>query len=345
MLRYMAKVLVTGGAGYIGSQVAHVLAARGADVIVVDDLSRGHRHNVEPHRLRVRSLADTRFLIEIMEEERFDAVIHFAAYAYVGESAEKPELYFRNNVAGTISLLEAMSRTNLSCLVFSSTCAVYGEPSIVPIEEDSPFAPLSPYGESKVIVEKILGWMDQRRGVRSIKLRYFNACGADPESGHGEEHDPETHLIPLLLRAARSGQPVTIFGDDYSTPDGTCIRDYIHISDLAEAHIVAMQWLLAGGASDAFNVGTGRGYSVLEVLRSVEEVTGCKVPYQIGPRRPGDAPILLANADKIRKVLGWAARYTEIRDIVETAWQFEQKVQADPTRSKIQSAASEKSRA
>jgi UDP-glucose-4-epimerase GalE len=322
----MVKILVTGGAGYIGSHVVRVLLSRGIDVAVVDDLTRGHRHNVEPRRLHVRSLSDTEFLVALMEKERFDAVIHFAAYAYVGESAEKPELYFRNNIAGTISLLDAMVRANLRRLVFSSTCAVYGEPAVVPISEDTPFAPLNPYGESKVAVEKMLGWLDRYRDLRSISLRYFNACGADPDGAHGEEHDPETHLIPLLLRA-EAARPVTIFGDDYNTPDGTCIRDYIHVMDLAEAHVMAVQSLLDGGASNAFNVGTGRGYSVREVLRGVEQVTGRPVPHKIGPRRPGDAPILVAATAKIRKVLGWEPRYTEIREMVSTAWQFERELQ------------------
>ncbi len=321
----MAKVLVTGGAGYIGSHVVHALLSRGVDVAVVDDLSRGHRHNVDSRRLHVRPLADTQFLTGLMTEERFDAVIHFAAYAYVGESTSKPELYFRNNVAGTISLLDAMSRASLRRLVFSSSCAVYGQPATVPIAEDTPFAPLSPYGESKALVEKMLGWLDQCSGLRSVSLRYFNACGADSEAGLGEEHDPETHLIPLLLRAAVTGNPMTVFGDDFATPDGTCVRDYIHVVDLAAAHVLALQSLLGGGASDAFNVGTGTGYSVLEVLRSVEEVVGKRVPYVIGPRRAGDAPVLVANAAKIQKVLGWTAKHTNIRDIVSTAWEFERR--------------------
>jgi UDP-glucose 4-epimerase len=323
----MPKILVTGGAGYIGSHVVHVLLSRGIEAVVVDDLSRGYRHNVEPHRLHVRSLADTEFLTRLMLEEQFDAVIHFAAYAYVGESSEKPELYFRNNIAGTISLLEAMIRANLRRLVFSSTCAVYGEPAIVPIPENTPFAPLNPYGESKVAVEKMLGWLDRCRDLRSISLRYFNACGADPQSGCGEEHDPETHLIPLLLRAANGGQPITIFGVDYDTADGTCIRDYIHVLDLAEAHVMAVENLIEGGASDVFNVGTGRGYSVREVLKSVEDVTGRRVAHRIGPRRPGDAPVLVANNQKIRRVLGWTPRYNDIHDIVATAWQFECELQ------------------
>ena len=321
----MAKVLVTGGAGYIGSTTAHLLARHGHAVLAVDDLSRGHEHNVAGlpfHRLH---LSDTQQLATLMTNERVEAVIHFAAYIAVGESTQKPELYFSNNVGGTVSLLSAMVAAGVRRLVFSSTAAVYGMPEEVPIREDSPFAPVNPYGESKVMVEKILGWMDQFRGLRSIALRYFNACGADPESGLGEEHDPETHLIPLLLRAIATGEPVTIYGDDYSTPDGTCIRDYIHVADLAVAHQAALEKLLAGGASDAFNVGTGRGHSVMEVVEAVEKAIGKKVPRKIGPRREGDPPALVANSDKLKRTLGWKPKFTELADIVETAWLFEKK--------------------
>ena len=319
----MPKILVTGGAGYIGSITAHLLARRGYNVVAVDDLSRGHRHNVGRLPFHKLNLADTAALADLLAREAVDAVIHFAAYIAVGESTQKPELYFSNNVAGTLSLLTAMAQSNVKRLVFSSTAAVYGTPQIVPIPEDSPFAPVSPYGESKVMVEKILGWLDPYRGLRSIKLRYFNACGSDPESGLGEEHDPETHLIPLLIRAVLTETPIAIYGDDYETPDGTCIRDYIHVADLAEAHLLALEKLLAGGASDAFNVGTGMGHSVMEVLRAVEEVTGRTVPYQIGPRRAGDAPTLVANSDKLKRALGWKPRFPELSDIVTTAWQFE----------------------
>ncbi|MFN3325083.1 MAG: UDP-glucose 4-epimerase GalE [Bryobacteraceae bacterium] len=328
----MAKILVTGGAGYIGSHTAHLLLRRGHDVIVVDDLSRGYAHNVDPNRLRRIALAETGALRALMTREQFDAVVHFAAYIAVGESTQKPELYFSNNVGGSLSLLTAMQECGIDSLVFSSTAAVYGTPESVPITEDMPFAPVSPYGESKAMVEKILGWMDQYRGLRSIALRYFNACGAAPEGRLGEEHDPETHLIPLLLRAVQTGAPVKIFGDDYDTPDGTCIRDYIHVSDLAEAHILALEALIEGCPSNAFNVGTGTGHSVFEVLRAVEDVTGQKVPYEIAPRRAGDASVLVANADKLRRTLGWSPRFTGLRDIVRTAWQFEQHRTARPAK-------------
>jgi UDP-glucose 4-epimerase len=321
----MPKVLVTGGAGYIGSVTAHLLKRRGYSVVVVDDLSRGYLHNVQGLQFHKLPMLETAALADLLSRERVDAVIHFAAHSMVGESIQKPELYFLNNDGGTASLFSAMIQANVKRLVFSSTAAVYGTPAKVPIPEDLPFDPVNPYGESKVLVEKMLKWMDRGPGLRSIALRYFNACGADPESGLGEEHEPETHLIPLLMRAVVSQKAMTIFGDDYATPDGTCIRDYIHVADLAEAHLVAIEKLLAGGASDVFNVGTGAGQSVLEVMRAVEQVTGRKVPHEMGPRREGDPAILVANSDKLRRTLGWKPKFTEIKDVVATAWQFEQK--------------------
>lgn len=318
------SILVTGGAGYIGSHTVHLLLKRGYDVWVVDDLSRGYAHNVDPARLHTIRLSDTEGLCRVFEQHRCEAVIHFAAYIAVGESMQVPELYFSNNVGGSVSLLTAMQRSGVKHIVFSSTAAVYGIPASSPISEDSPYAPVNPYGESKVMVEKILGWFDQIHRIRSICLRYFNASGAEPDGGIGEEHDPETHLIPLLFRAILTGEPVTIFGDDYPTPDGTCIRDYIHVGDLAEAHILAVESLLAGGPSERFNVGTGSGHSVREVVAAVEEVTGRKVPRVVGPRREGDPPALVANSDKLQEKLGWKPRYTDLRDIVRTAWTFEQ---------------------
>jgi UDP-glucose-4-epimerase GalE len=321
----MSKILVTGGAGYIGSTTARVLQRRGFDVIVVDDLSRGHRHNVRDVPFHRLSTSDTRALSALLVSERVDAVIHFAAYISVGESTAKPELYFSNNTSGSVSLFSAMIEADVKRLVFSSTAAVYGTPSVIPVPEEHPFAPVNPYGESKVMVEKILGWLDQLRGLRAIVLRYFNACGADPESNLGEEHEPETHLIPLVFRAIESGLPVKIFGGDYETPDGTCIRDYIHVSDLADAHVLAVEKLLAGGSSDVFNVGTGTGHSVMEVVRAAEEVTGRPAPLEIGPRREGDPPVLVANSAKLRRTLGWKPRYPDLKDMVATAWQFDRK--------------------
>ena len=268
-------------------------------------------------------------LADLLVREQVDAVVHFAAYISVGESTEKPALYFANNSGGTLSLLNAMAQARVKHLVFSSTAAVYGTPALVPIPEDAPFAPVSPYGESKVMVERVLAWLGRYSEFRSITLRYFNACGADPESELGEEHDPETHLIPLLLKAVASGKPITIFGDDYDTPDGTCVRDYIHVADLAEAHVLALENLLQGGGSDAFNVGTGTGHSVKEVVRAVEEVTGRPVPFAMGPRRAGDPAVLVANSDKLKRVLGWTPRFVELKDIVRTAWEFEKKLLPD----------------
>ena len=316
----MPKILVTGGAGYIGSVTSYLLRQRGFDVLVADDLSRGHRHNVPPELLRVVHLQETSALAPLLEG--VDAVVHFAAFIAVGESAREPELYFSNNVGGTLSLLAAMARAGVRRLVFSSTAAVYGNPQKNPIPEDAPFAPVSPYGESKVIVERMLRQLDEFRGLRSVSLRYFNACGALPEAGLGEQHEPETHLIPLLLRAIDSGQPMQIFGDDYPTPDGTCIRDYIHVADLAEAHAAALDHLLRGGASDAFNVGTGRGHTVREVLRTVEQATGRKVPYAIAPRRAGDPAELVADSAKLRAALGWKPLRSDLRQIVGDAWAF-----------------------
>jgi UDP-glucose-4-epimerase GalE len=320
----MTKILVTGGAGYIGSHTVHLLRKRGFDVFVIDDLSRGHEHNVEPGRFQRLNLLETDALTDVLSREKFEAVIHFAAYIAVGESTQKPELYFTNNVSGSISLFTAMDRAGVNKLVFSSTAAVYGTPEQVPIMEGLPYAPLSPYGDSKVMVEKILGWLDEYKGVRSVCLRYFNACGAEPGSGLGEEHEPETHLIPLLFRAIETGKPVTVFGEDYPTPDGTCVRDYVHVSDLAEAHIAAVESLLKGGPSNKFNAGTGEGKSVREVMQAVEEVVGKKIPFVVGPRRAGDPPSLVANSDRLQQTLGWKPKYTHLRDIVRTAWDFHQ---------------------
>ena len=265
----MPKILVTGGAGYIGSITAHLLLRRGHEVVVIDDLSRGHRENVPAERLHVARLQDTGAVTELLAG--VDAVVHFAAFIAVGESTREPEMYFSNNVGGSLSLFEAMARAGVHRLVFSSTAAVYGDPERVPIPETARIAPVSPYGESKAMVEKVLGELDRYRGLRSVALRYFNACGAEPEAGLGEAHDPETHLIPLLFRAAMTGEPIQVFGDDYPTPDGTCTRDYIHVGDLAEAHIAALEHLMAGGGSGAFNVGTGKGQTVMEVLRAVKK--------------------------------------------------------------------------
>jgi UDP-glucose 4-epimerase len=319
------KILVTGGAGYIGSHTARLLLQQGYDVAVVDDLSRGYRHNVPAGRLFQLNLNETNALAELMRQTACEAVVHFAAFMAVGESMREPERYFANNVGGSLSLLTAMLRTGVKHVVFSSTAAVYGNPHAIPILETFPIQPVNPYGESKVMVETMLRWFDEIHHLTSIPLRYFNAAGADPEGRLGEEHEPETHLIPLVLQAAMTGNPVTIFGNDYDTPDGTCVRDYVHVDDLAQAHILAVEHLLAGGASDQFNVGTGTGHTVLELIRAAEEVTGKKVPYVMGPRREGDPASLVASSGKLRSKLGWNPKYTDLRTIVEHAWNFAQK--------------------
>ena len=314
--------MVTGGAGYIGSHTVRLLLEQGYDVAVVDDLSKGYRHNVPPDRLFQLNLRETSALTELIRQTRPAAVIHFAAFIAVGESMREPARYFSNNVCGSLSLLDAMVRNGVRHMVFSSTAAVYGNPDASPIEETFPIRPVNAYGESKVMVERLLHWFDEVHHLTSVCLRYFNASGADPEGRLGEEHEPETHLIPLILRAVKTGEPITVFGDDYPTPDGTCIRDYIHVNDLAQAHILAVEHLLNGGASDQFNVGTGTGRSVLEMIHAVEEVTGRKVPYVFGPRREGDPPALVAASEKLRTRLGWTPRYTDLRTIVDHAWKF-----------------------
>ncbi len=318
----MAQILVTGGAGYIGSHTRHSLEQRGHSVVVVDNLSRGYREAVPESILRVLDTRQKGKIVTLLKEERIEAVIHFAAYISVGESTRFPELYFGNNVGGSLALFEAMLEAGVKKLVFSSTAAAYGIPKRVPIAEDETIAPINPYGESKVMVETILEWLDRYREFRSIRLRYFNACGAEPAAGLGERHDPETHLIPLILKAVQTDRPVTLFGDDYPTPDGTCIRDYIHVSDLAEAHIYAVERLLNGGASDVFNVGTGLGHSVKEVLAAVEKVTGRQVPFTMGPRREGDPPSLVADSTKLQETLGWKPTRASLEQIVSDAWQF-----------------------
>lgn len=316
------KILVTGGAGYIGSHTVHLLLQQGHDVTVVDNLSKGYRHNVPKERLHVLDVAETAALADLLRRKQCDAVIHFAAFIAVGESMREPERYFANNTGGSLSLLTAMVQAGVKRVVFSSTAAVYGNPAGSPILETFPIQAVSPYGESKVMVETLLGWFDAIHNVRSVALRYFNASGADPEGRLGEEHNPETHLIPLLFRAVITGQPVTVFGDDYDTSDGTCIRDYIHVNDLAQAHILAVEHMMAGGASEAFNVGTGTGHSVMEVIRAVEEVTGKRVPYVMGARREGDPPRLVASPGRLRERLGWNPAYPNLVQIVEHAWRF-----------------------
>jgi UDP-glucose 4-epimerase len=312
------KVFVTGGAGYIGSVAAEQLLDAGHQVVVFDNLSRGHRAAVDERAAFVAGdLRKPREILRAMREARPDAVMHFAAFALVGESMEKPELYFENNVLGGLHLAEAMRRTGVRKIIFSSTCATYGVPARVPMPEDLPQRPSNPYGESKLIFEQMLGWYERLHGIRAVFLRYFNAAGATAR--FGEDHEPESHLIPNVLRVPLGRRErVQVFGDDYETPDGTCVRDYIHIVDLAQAHILALERDVSG----AFNLGNGSGYSVKEVVEAARAVTGHPIPVETRPRRPGDPPRLVAAADKARKVLGWKPRYPQIETILRHAWDW-----------------------
>jgi UDP-glucose 4-epimerase len=316
-------VLITGGAGYIGSHALRELRRAGLPCVVLDNLSRGHRELATDAEVVVGDIADTVLVRQVIAEHRVSAVMHFAAYAYVGESAAEPLTYYANNVAGTIGLLNAMCGSDVRRLVFSSTCATYGVPEAVPIGEDHPQRPINPYGASKLMVERMLQDADRAYGLRSVVLRYFNAAGADPSGTIGEWHEPETHLIPLALQVA-AGQraAVDVFGTDYPTADGTCVRDYIHVTDLAQAHVLGLRHLDGGGASDVFNLGNGNGFSVRQVLETVERVTRRRVPSRTAPRRPGDPPTLVGSAAKARRVLGWTPRFAALEAIVETAWNW-----------------------
>ena len=318
------NVLVAGGAGYIGSHAVKQLIEAGHRVVVADNLFRGHRRAVHPSaEFYGPPLADTRRLAEILARHEIDCVMHFAALAYVGESVRDPLAYYDNNTAGTVSLLRAMRQSGVQKMVFSSTCATYGEPAEVPIVETMPQEPISPYGWSKWCVERVLrDYAAAEPRFAFASLRYFNVAGAAADGSLGEEHDPETHLIPVLLLAALGRrEPVTVFGTDYPTPDGTCIRDYIHVEDLSAAHILVMEALRPGEAR-FYNLGIGRGYSVNEVIESARRVTGREIPLVYGPRRAGDPAVLYADAGKIRRELGWTPRYTELDPIVATAWNW-----------------------
>ena len=322
----MRRVLVTGGAGYIGSHACKQLALNGIEPVVFDNLSRGHRDAVKWGPLVVGDLHDTTFLLETMKTYRPDAVMHFAALAYVGESVEHPNRYYTNNVAGTLSLLNAMKLADIRHFVLSSTCAVYGEPSALPISEETPRNPVSPYGRSKFFIEEMLDDYATAQGLNYVALRYYNACGADEEGEAGERHDPETHLIPRALMAADGTlSHLDIYGADYDTPDGTCIRDYIHVSDLAEAHYLALNYLSENTSRTAFNLGVGQGHSIYQVLDAIERVTGRAVPRQIKPRRAGDPSALYADPRKAAQGLRFAASRSSIENIVRTAWDFMQR--------------------
>jgi UDP-glucose 4-epimerase len=314
------RVLVTGGAGYIGSVVAERLLQEGHETTVVDDLSEGHRSAVpDGARFVEADLRDRAALSRALSGGSFDAILHLAASCLVGESMQDPGKYFENNVAAGVNLLEVALPLGADRIVFSSTAATYGDPGISPIPEGSPTDPTNPYGESKLQFERVLAWYGRVRGLRWIALRYFNAAGASEE--RGEDHEPETHLIPLVLRAAVDGTEVPIFGDDYPTPDGTCVRDYIHILDLADAHLDALR-AMERGASGPFNLGNGAGYSVREVIRIAEEVTGRPIRARVVGRRPGDPPTLVASSERARRILGWSPRRGDLREIVASAWRW-----------------------
>ncbi len=324
-----STILVTGGAGYIGSHAVLALKNAGYDVIVLDNLSYGHREIVEEVlqvELIVGDTSDRALVDQLFTTHNIAAVMHFAAYIAVGESVTDPGKYYRNNVAGTLTLLEAMVAASIKKFVFSSTCALYGIPKTVPLVEDHPQDPISPYATSKWMVERILSDFDQAYDLKSVCFRYFNAAGADPTGLLGEDHEPETHLIPLVLFAALGKQEsVSIFGTDYPTRDGTCLRDYIHVNDLAQAHVLGLEYLLKAGESDVFNLGNGSGFSVREVIETAKEVTGKEIKIVERDRRPGDPPALVGSSDKAKKVLGWNPQYPNINDILAHAWQWHQK--------------------
>jgi UDP-glucose-4-epimerase GalE len=314
------SVLVTGGAGYIGSHACKILARAGYRPVVFDNLSRGHREAVRWGPLVEGDLADRGRLTAALVEHRVSAVMHFAAYAYVGESVADPAMYYRNNLGGTLSLLDAMREAGVDKIVFSSTCATYGTPDSVPIRETTPQLPVNPYGETKLAIERALRWYGEAYGLRSVSLRYFNAAGADPDGEIGELHEPETHLVPLVLQTALGQRAqIDIYGTDYPTPDGTAIRDYIHVQDLAEAHLRALEHLAGGGESAALNLGTGCGHSVREVVRGAESVSGRPIACRDTARRPGDSPALVADPSLAAELLGWRARVSDLETILRTA--------------------------
>jgi len=317
------KVLVTGGAGYIGSHMVKVLLEKGHEVVVVDSLERGFRDAIDERAKFVEgNLLNKEFVEQVFSGDHFDGVIHFAAYIAVGESMEHPGMYFENNVAGALHILQAMQKKNMNNFIFSSTAAVYGTPIAMPIIEDHPKKPESPYGESKLMVEKMLRWMHDRNGLHFTALRYFNASGASVDASIGERHDPETHIIPNVIKATLGKGTFQLFGNDYDTPDGTCIRDYIHVLDLCEAHILTLEKLAKDGGTSYYNVGTGRGYSNKEVVEMVKKVSGVDIEIEYAERRQGDPNQLIADASKIKKELGFEPKYSDLETIVKTAWQW-----------------------
>jgi len=320
------RVLVTGGAGYIGSHMVKLLVESGAQVTVVDDLSTGHADAVRGRDFVRGDVADVTFTKNLLEQKQIEAVVHFAACSLVGESVADPLKYYRRNVGGTAGLVEAMRQAKVTRLVFSSTAAVYGDPMRTPIDEAHPTQPVNPYGSSKLAIERMLAECSTAYGIGAVVLRYFNAAGADPSGELGERHDPETHLIPLVLQAASGRRPsISVFGNDWPTRDGTCVRDYIHVSDLCVAHQLALDWLAAGGRYECFNLGNGEGATVLEVIEAARRVTGRTIKMVQAQRRAGDPPSLVADASKARRVLGWQPARADIEGIVRDAWNYEQR--------------------
>ncbi|GIP37998.1 UDP-glucose 4-epimerase GalE [Paenibacillus sp. J31TS4] len=316
-------VLVTGGAGYIGSHTVAALLDAGEEVVIVDNLEKGHRQAVLGGKLYVGDLRDAAFLDGVFRENAIDAVIHFAAYSLVGESMTEPAKYYDNNLHGTLILLEKMREYGADKIVFSSTAATYGEPEQVPIKETDKTEPTSVYGETKLAMERLMRWFETAHGIRYVSLRYFNAAGAHESGRIGEDHDPETHLIPVILQVPLGKRDqVAIFGDDYPTEDGTCIRDYLHVSDLADAHLLALDRLRSGGASDIYNLGSGQGYSVQEMLEVARRVTGHPIPAAVQPRRAGDPAVLIASSEKAKRELGWQPKRDRLEEIVASAWNW-----------------------
>ncbi|MGD2186696.1 MAG: UDP-glucose 4-epimerase GalE [Desulfobacterales bacterium] len=321
------NILVTGGAGYIGSHCCKELSKKGFHPITIDNLVYGHKNFVRWGEFFQGDVGDPAQLKECLSQHKIDAVMHFAAYAYVGESVEDPIKYYENNLRNTIQLLHAVLENDIKYVVFSSTCSTYGNPRKIPIDEDHPLNPINPYGKTKRMIEEILEDYQAAYGLKYISLRYFNAAGADPDAEVGEDHDPETHLIPLVLDAAAGKREVIkVFGTDYETPDGTCIRDYIHVSDLAQAHILALQQLMGGGDSSVYNLGNGQGFSVLEIIERARKITGKNITIENSDRRAGDPPVLIASNEKATKELGWKPQYADIDDIISTAWRWHQKL-------------------
>ena len=315
-------ILVCGGAGYIGSHAVHQLVEKGEEVVIVDNLQTGHRAAINPKaKFYEADIRDANALDKIFSENKIEAVIHFAANSLVGESVQVPLKYFNNNVYGMQVLLEVMVKHSVDKIVFSSTAATYGEPKKIPIEEDDPTEPTNPYGESKLIMERMMKWVSRANGVRFVSLRYFNAAGALEDGSIGEDHHPESHLIPLILQVPLGKRDhITIFGDDYPTPDGTCLRDYIHVIDLADAHILALNYLRDGGESNIFNLGNGQGFSVKEMIETAEKVTGQSIKREMGERRAGDPAQLIASSEKAKKILKWKPQFANVEKVIETAW-------------------------